>query len=40
MRDNISSIYEIKENKNKGFKSGYLLYLFFSCLREASPQAQ
>jgi hypothetical protein len=40
MRDNISSIYEKKEKKNKGFKSGFSLTLFFSGLREASPQAQ
>jgi hypothetical protein len=39
MQDNISSIYEIKEKKNKGFKSGFSLTLFFSGLREASPPA-
>jgi hypothetical protein len=40
MRDNISYIYEIKEKKNKSFKSGFSLTLFFSGLREASPPAQ
>jgi hypothetical protein len=36
IRDNISSIYEIKEKKDKGFKSGFLLlYSFRACVRQA-----